>query len=207
MRCTVPNCSLWNTPRFLIIATAFRHTSENFSHTHIQSFENFSDFQFYWTLYSEKRCFVHWVIFYYGSKYGSGRFWQGSQKFSLNFSTPKSQEKVLKSYDFRTFYGCGGRTRTYDLRVMSCKKSNFPWHFKGFSHFFTENPEVINPIKSTQSIACWSRMGQNMGQLCGLAMGQPNRPPLPLNLDSWHVPILFRFHFPQFAFRRFQRHF
>ena len=31
---------------------------------------------------------------------------------------PKSKEKVLKSYDFRTFYGCGGRTRTYDLRVM-----------------------------------------------------------------------------------------
>ena len=32
---------------------------------------------------------------------------------------PKNKEKVLKSYDFRTFYGCGGRTRTYDLRVMS----------------------------------------------------------------------------------------
>ena len=36
-----------------------------------------------------------------------------------NFSCLKTQEKVLKSYDFRTFYGCGGRTRTYDLRVMS----------------------------------------------------------------------------------------
>ena len=42
-----------------------------------------------------------------------------SQDFTLNFSIPKTQEKVLKSYDFRTFYGCGGRTRTYDLRVMS----------------------------------------------------------------------------------------
>ena len=30
----------------------------------------------------------------------------------------KAKEKVLKSIDFRTFYGCGGRTRTYDLRVM-----------------------------------------------------------------------------------------
>ena len=30
----------------------------------------------------------------------------------------KAKEKVLKSYDFRTIYGCGGRTRTYDLRVM-----------------------------------------------------------------------------------------
>ena len=31
----------------------------------------------------------------------------------------KAKEKVLKSVDFRTIYGCGGRTRTYDLRVMS----------------------------------------------------------------------------------------
>ena len=30
----------------------------------------------------------------------------------------KAKEKVLKSVDFRTIYGCGGRTRTYDLRVM-----------------------------------------------------------------------------------------
>ena len=42
-----------------------------------------------------------------------------SQKISPNFSKFIIQEKVLKSYDFRTFYGCGGRTRTYDLRVMS----------------------------------------------------------------------------------------
>ena len=40
------------------------------------------------------------------------------QNFTSNFSVPKTQEKVLKSYDFRTFYGCGGRTRTYELRVM-----------------------------------------------------------------------------------------
>ncbi len=31
----------------------------------------------------------------------------------------RRKEKVLKSRDFKTFYGCGGRTRTYDLRVMS----------------------------------------------------------------------------------------
>ena len=78
---------------------------------------------------------------------------KGFVGISFELFDPKNKEKVLKSYDFRTFYGCGGRTRTYDLRVMSCKKSNFPWRFKGFSHFFTENPEVINPIKSTQSIA------------------------------------------------------
>ncbi len=42
-----------------------------------------------------------------------------SQNFTLNFSTHKMQEKVLKPCDFRTFYGCGRRTRTSDLRVMS----------------------------------------------------------------------------------------
>ena len=41
------------------------------------------------------------------------------QKFYPNHLIAKPREKVLKSYDFRTFYGCGGRTRTYDLRVMS----------------------------------------------------------------------------------------
>ena len=40
------------------------------------------------------------------------------QNFYPNFYHTKAKEKVLKSYDFRTFYGCGGRTRTYDLRVM-----------------------------------------------------------------------------------------
>jgi hypothetical protein len=34
----------------------------------------------------------------------------------LNFEllTPKKQEIVLKPYDFRAIYGCGGRTQTYD---------------------------------------------------------------------------------------------
>ena len=40
------------------------------------------------------------------------------EEFFSNFSTHKTQEKVLKPCDFRTFYGCGGRTRTYDLRVL-----------------------------------------------------------------------------------------
>ena len=42
-------------------------------------------------------------------------------QIALNYSELldiKTKEKVPKSYDFRTFYGCGGRTRTYDLRVM-----------------------------------------------------------------------------------------
>ena len=40
-------------------------------------------------------------------------------EFIFNFLPLKTKEEVLKSYDFRTSHGCGGRTRTYDLRVMS----------------------------------------------------------------------------------------
>ena len=32
---------------------------------------------------------------------------------------PINKEKFRKPGGFRNFYGCGGRTRTYDLRVMS----------------------------------------------------------------------------------------
>ena len=46
----------------------------------------------------------------------------GSKRFieiiTYNFLGFKVKEKVLKSVDFRTFYGCGGGTRTYDLWVM-----------------------------------------------------------------------------------------
>ena len=31
----------------------------------------------------------------------------------------KNKEKPLISIEISCFYGCGGRTRTYDLRVMS----------------------------------------------------------------------------------------
>ena len=40
-------------------------------------------------------------------------------KFSLNYLTQNIKEKFRKPSGFRNFYGCGGRTRTYDLRVMS----------------------------------------------------------------------------------------
>ena len=39
-------------------------------------------------------------------------------KFSLNYLTQNIKEKFRKPSGFRNFYGCGGRTRTYDLRVM-----------------------------------------------------------------------------------------
>ena len=40
---------------------------------------------------------------------------------------PILRQKVRKNTGFlieiRCFYGCGGRTRTYDLRVMSCLRT------------------------------------------------------------------------------------
>ena len=60
-----------------------------------------------------------------------------------------------------------------------------------------------NPLKSAPSTAWWSRMGQNMGQKCGLAMGQPNRYLSPPNLDLRHIQDHFRFTFSRVALTRF----
>ena len=46
-------------------------------------------------------------------------------------------------------------------------------------------------------------MGQNMGQKCGLGMGQPTRQLSPPNLDLRHIQDHFGFSFPGFASTRF----
>lgn len=50
-------------------------------------------------------------------------------------------------------------------------------------------------------------MGQNMGQKCGLAMGQPNRRLSPPNLDLRHIQDHFGFTFPRVAPAGFSRGF
>ena len=60
-------------------------------------------------------CLVHCLLSAYGSRYGSAGFPQiSAQLFDTEY-----KRKVPKPWWFRNFYGCGGRTRTYDLRVMS----------------------------------------------------------------------------------------
>ena len=46
-------------------------------------------------------------------------------------------------------------------------------------------------------------MGQNMGQKCGLAMGQPSRQLSPPDLDLRHIQDHFGFTFPRVALPRF----
>ena len=50
-------------------------------------------------------------------------------------------------------------------------------------------------------------MGQNMGQKCGLAMGQPNRQLSPPILDLRHIQDHFGFTFPRVALNGFLRGF
>ena len=50
-------------------------------------------------------------------------------------------------------------------------------------------------------------MGQNMGQKCGLAMGQPNRQLSPPNLDLRRIQDHFGFSFPRVALTGFSRGF
>jgi hypothetical protein len=50
-------------------------------------------------------------------------------------------------------------------------------------------------------------MGQNMGQKCGLSMGQPNKQLSPPNLDLRHIQDHFEFTFPRVALTGFSRGF
>ena len=85
---------------------------------------------------------------------------------------------------------------SYGLHNFLCKLSPL-WSL------FTEFATSGNPLKSTPSTAWWSRMGQNMGQKCGLAVGQPNWQLSPLNLDLRHIQDHFGFTFPRVALTRF----
>ena len=58
-----------------------------------KSFENFSVFRIWWTLYSEKCYFVHWVLVYYGSEYGSNGFVGDRSIFLRTFCPNKSKKK------------------------------------------------------------------------------------------------------------------
>ena len=58
---------------------------------------------------------IHRMLSAYGSGFGSAGFSQNIAQLL----TSGYKRKVPKSWWFRNFYGCGGRTRTYDLRVMS----------------------------------------------------------------------------------------
>ena len=79
-------------------------------------------------------------------------------QIALNYSELldiKTKEKVPKSYNFRTFYGCGGRTRTYDLRVMSptsyqlLYSAIFYWHFLSACILYHRKAALSRQIFST----------------------------------------------------------
>ena len=50
----------------------------------------------------------------------------------------KKLEKHRISFEIRCFYGCGGRTRTYDLRVMSPTSYQLL-----YSAIFSAHPQVL----------------------------------------------------------------
>ena len=66
-----------------------------------KSFENLSVFPIWWTLNSEKCHLVHWVLFYYGSEYGSNAFTENRRNLFLTFQAvkrKKSQEIMRFQY-------------------------------------------------------------------------------------------------------------
>ena len=67
------------------------------------------------------------------------RFLRKSHNISQNFLSPKTQEKVLKSYDFRTFFGASGDTELFE------KASNI----NGFQGGRVANNLYISPFRAT----------------------------------------------------------
>ena len=68
------------------------------------------------------------------------KLFRGQEKWS------KKLRKQPVSYRNRLFYGCGGRTRTYDLRVMS------PTSFQLlYSAIFTRSPECLDILTQRAS--------------------------------------------------------
>ena len=72
---------------------------------------------------------------------------------------------------------------------------------------FHGKPGGRSPLRTTLSTLCYPRIGQNMGQKCGLAMGQPIRQLSPPNLDLRHIQDHFEFTFPRVALTGFSRSF
>ena len=91
------------------------------------------------------------------------RFLRKSHNISQNFLSPKTQEKVLKSYDFRTFYGCGDRTRTCDLRVMRQSQAQIGVISAPFCAFYHHSLGGFS-IVSVQPCPLFSDSGSKLGQ-------------------------------------------
>ena len=68
----------------------------------------------FWRLGDQKTAFGAAVSTVNYRDMGHGMGQRDFLKFSLNYLTQNIKEKFRKPGGFRNFYGCGGRTRTYD---------------------------------------------------------------------------------------------
>ena len=93
---------------------------------------------------------VHPVLSAYGSRYGS----EGCPHTGTRCFRVEKQEKPPFSDRKRWLFGYGGRTRTYDLRVMSCGLHNFCSKISGFRHLCAAFSRFDRPPESTQSTVC-----------------------------------------------------
>lgn len=90
----------------------------------------------------------------------------GSRLLPKNFK-PSHKKKNLDQSLSSNSNGCGSRTRTYDLRVMSCEihqKHLLHKPFQCYSAHVSQNPEGQKSIKSNFSAATFPNLGQNLGQ-------------------------------------------
>ena len=77
----------------------------------------------------------------------------------------KKLEKQPLSYRKRLFYGCESRTRTCDLRVMSCGLDGVSAPLRAFVTFLLGRKIGFDPLCSVGSARSEPRMGHGLGQV------------------------------------------
>ena len=73
-------------------------------------------------------------------------------------------KKAAEIMRFQRLVGCGRRTRTSDLRVMSCGLDAVSAPLGAFAPFLLEVGILFAPVCSIGSVQFESRMGHGLGQ-------------------------------------------
>ena len=72
-------------------------------------------------------------------------------------------KKAAEIMRFQRLVGCGRRTRTSDLRVMSCGLDRLSSPLRAFACILPESKTLFEPICSIGSIQSEPRMGHGLG--------------------------------------------
>ena len=129
---------------------------------------------------SNKICYIpfHFKKFRKRKNHGKSRGFYGTSE-----DNGLKQKVVVTKSVTTTRSGCGGRTRTYDLRVMSCSPPNFPLPHKDFLRFlppFSNNPGGHKSITAYRVHSLMTPYGSAYGSKIRVHSLGSRTTPLPL---------------------------